>query len=110
MNANEALSELRSAAVGWVASDKRAEAGETFAYRITTYRAPNVRTAEISLNGAIWDAIKAYTYFALSGEQLSAFEVAIWTNDLSRRLLRIDSEKVGYGNAIKALTEFLSKH
>ena len=110
MRANEPLSELRAAAVHWVASDKRAEAGETFAYRITTYRAPITRLSEITLDGVHLEDIKAYTYFALSGAAVCSFLLEIWTNDLSRRLLRIDSERVGYGNALKALTDYLSKH
>lgn len=112
MRANESLSELRAAAVHWIDSDKRvsAPAGEIFAYRITTYRAPITRLSEITLDSVHLEDIKAYTYFALSGAAVCSFLLEIWTNDLTRRLLRIDSEKVGYDNALKTLTEFLSKH
>lgn len=110
---NEALDTLRAAAVAFVNADKQQQAaapGETFACRITTYKAINVRVTEFTLYGTNWDAIKAHTYFALSRSQIYAFEVAIWTNDLERLLLRIDAEKVGYDNAVKQLAEFLSKH
>jgi hypothetical protein len=108
---NKSLSDLRAAAVHWVASDGQTSAsGEKLAYHIAIYKASNLRVTEITLYDTNWDAIKAHTYFALHRDKIYAFEVDIFTDDLERRLLRIDSEQSGYDNAIKTLTEFLSKH
>jgi hypothetical protein len=109
-NEEQPLSDLRAAAVDWMNADKQQQAaGETFACRITTYKASNVRVSEFTLNDASLEDIKAYTYFALNRPPYYAFEVVIWTNELTRLLLRIDSEKVGYDKAIKTLTDYFKQ-